>query len=254
MAPDPGRPLIVSLGEALIDLVADGQAASVEGATTFHKAAGGAPANVAVGLARLGQRVAFVGKLADDEFGRFLRRTLETEAVDVTGLVIDPAARTPLAFVGAGSTSERRFVFYHEGMADTLLRADELHRDLIGRARVFHFGSVTLAGEPGRSATIEAARQARDSGALVTFDPNVRLELWPRQDEARGTIVGGDARRPRRQGQPRRAAPADRHARARGRRTRAAVVWAAARRRDAWSRGGVLPDLHRRRSRAGVPG
>ncbi len=110
--------------------------------------------------------------------------------MDGTGIVIDATARTPLAFVGAGSTSERRFVFYHEGMADTLLRTDELHRELISRARVFHFGSVTLASEPGRSTTIEAARQARDSGALVTFDPNVRLELWPRQDEARDTIVG----------------------------------------------------------------
>ncbi len=186
-ARDGGHP-IVCLGEALIDFVAGEPTASVEAATTFHKAAGGAPANVAVGLARLGERVAFVGKVADDGFGRFLRTTLEQAGVDVTGLVTDGRARTPLAFVGAGTTTERAFVFYHQGMADTALRTSDLNRPLIVNAPIFHFGSVTLSAEPGRSATLAAAALARDRGAMVSFDPNVRLELWEEPGEALRTI------------------------------------------------------------------
>ena len=189
MTSDPTRGYSVSLGEALVDFVAIGQAATVESATTFHKAAGGAPANVAVGLARLGQRCAFIGKVSDDAFGQFLRRTLDSEGVDTVGLIVDSAAHTPLAFVGAGRTTERSFVFYHQGMADTLLRPDELDRELIAGARVLHFGSVTLSADPGRAATMAAVDLARERGAIVSFDPNVRLELWSDEDEARATIL-----------------------------------------------------------------
>lgn len=186
---DRSRPLVVCVGELLIDLVAVGAGVRNEDATTFHKAPGGAPANVAVALARLGIHSAFVGKVSDDGFGRFLRATLEREGVDVSGLVTDPAARTPLAFVGSDGGDGRSFIFYHRGMADTILRPDELDRDLIGSADALHFGSVTLAAEPGRSATMAAARLARASGRLVSFDPNVRLELWDSAAEARERIL-----------------------------------------------------------------
>jgi len=180
---------IVCLGEVLIDLVAADPGATVEESTVFRKAAGGAPANVAVGLARLRLHAAFIGKLAEDPFGKFLRITLESEGVDTSGLVTDQAARTPLAFVGAGMSKERGFVFYHRGMADTTLRTEELDRELIARARIFHFGSVTLVAEPGRTATIEAALLARGRGALVSFDPNIRLELWDRPQDAHDGIL-----------------------------------------------------------------
>lgn len=188
MTPEPDRDGIVCLGEVLVDLVAADAGATVEGSTTFRRAPGGAPANVAVGLARLGRRAAFMGKVADDAFGRFLRATLEAEGLDTSGLVSDPAVRTALAFVGAGNSTERSFVFYHRGMADTMLRTDELDRTLIARARLFHFGSVTLVAEPSRTATTEAARMARGGGSLVSFDPNIRLELWDRPEDARAAI------------------------------------------------------------------
>jgi fructokinase len=179
----------VCLGEALIDFVAlDSELGS---ASKFIRAAGGAPANVAVALSRLGTPSAFVGKLSTDLFGRFLRETLACEGVDLRGLVEDDVARTPLAFAGSDGTAGRAFVFYHDGMADTLLRADELlfARELITHARLFHFGSVTLAAEPGAGATLHAADCARRSSCLVSFDPNVRLEVWNSSEQARQTIL-----------------------------------------------------------------
>ncbi len=186
---EAGWPAVASLGEVLIDFVAVEGALHLEQATTFRRAAGGAPANVAVGLARLGIASAFVGKVGGDAFGRFLRQTLAEAGVDVRGLVEDPSARTPLAFVGSDGRGGRSFVFYHDGMADTLLRPDEVDRDLIAHATVFHFGSVTLAAEPSRDATLTAARWARQHGRLVSFDPNVRLELWDSPRRARDSIL-----------------------------------------------------------------
>jgi fructokinase len=179
---------VVCLGEVLIDLVAVDPDAAIQTATTFRKAPGGAPANVAVGVARLGIPSGFIGKVSDDAFGQFLRATLEREGVDVRSVVVDPTARTPLAFVGAAPGGGRAWIFYHRGLADTTLRWDELDSDLIDGAEVFHFGSVTLAAEPGRSTTLAAARVARDHGRLVSFDPNVRLELWDDGDDALRSI------------------------------------------------------------------
>lgn len=184
-----GQPAVVCLGEVLVDFVALEDKLPLEQATTFHRAAGGAPANVAVALARLGTHSSFVGKVGGDAFGHSLRQTLVAEGVDLRGLVEDSAARTPLAFVGSDGAGGRRFVFYHDGMADTLLRPDEVNRDLITHARVFHFGSVTLAAEPSATATLAAARWARASGCLVSFDPNVRLELWDSPRRALDSIV-----------------------------------------------------------------
>jgi fructokinase len=174
----------VAIGEILIDLVSIDALLTVEKAVLFRKTAGGAPANVAVGLARLDCESALIGKVADDSFGRFLQSTLELEGVRTDGLVCDRDARTPLAFVGAGEASERSFIFYHRGMADTTLRVDELDGPLLDHARVVHFGSVTLTAEPGRSTTRYAVERAKEAGALVSFDPNLRLELWSDTGEA----------------------------------------------------------------------
>jgi fructokinase len=178
-----GWPAVVCLGEILTDFVALDGALPLQQSTNFHKAAGGAPANVAVALARLGIAVAFIGKVGGDAFGLSLRETLADQRVDVRGLVEATTARTALAFVGSDGHGGREFVFYHDGMADTLLRPEEVDRDLIANASIFHFGSVTLAAEPSRTATAAAARWAHEDGCLVSFDPNVRLEVWgsPRQ-------------------------------------------------------------------------
>jgi fructokinase len=182
-------PSVVSLGEVLIDFVPVEGDVPIQVATAFRRAAGGAPANVAVALSRLGVDVAFVGKVGGDPFGGFLRQTLAGERVDLRGLVVAPDAQTPLAFVGADGKAGRSFAFYHNGTADTLLSEDEVDRDLIAHARIFHFGSVTLSAEPSRTATLAAAHAAREHGCLVSFDPNVRLELWAGRGRARECIT-----------------------------------------------------------------
>jgi fructokinase len=179
---------VVCLGELLVDLVALEAGASIERALTFRKAAGGAPANVAVGLARLGVQVGFIGKVGADPFGRFLRQTLVDEGVDVRGLCEDPRARTPIAFVAADDLTGGRFLLYRTGTADTRLARQDLDLDLIAGCQVFHFGSVSLTDEPSRTATLEAAHRARAAGALVSFDPNVRRDLWGSEQAARAAI------------------------------------------------------------------
>jgi fructokinase len=179
----------VCLGEVLIDFVARDSELPLQQATTLHKAAGGAPANVAAALARLGITVAFIGKVGGDAFGQSLRETLTAEGVTVRGLVEAPTARTALAFVGSDGHGGREFVFYHRGMADTLLRPEEVDRELIAQARIFHFGSVTLAAEPSRAATAAAAQWAREAGCLVSFDPNVRLEVWDSPRHALDSMI-----------------------------------------------------------------
>ena len=151
----------------------------------FIKAPGGAPANVAVGLARLGLDAGFLGKVGDDPFGRYLAGVLETNRVDVTGLRFTKEAQTSLAFVSLGKDGERSFLFYRSPGADTLLAPSEISREQLHRARCLHFGSLTLVREPARSATREAARIARDEGLILSFDPNVRPALWPSRREIR---------------------------------------------------------------------
>jgi fructokinase len=183
-------PSVVTLGEVLVDFVALETHQPLELAETFQRSPGGAPANVAVVLSRLGVRAALISKLGDDPFGQFLRDTLAAENVELRGLIGSPGVQTPLAFVGSSGLSGRTFVFYHGGMADTLLKPEEVDCELIAHASIFHFGSVTLAAEPSRSATLEAVRCAREHGLLVSFDPNVRLELWDSPRRALESITG----------------------------------------------------------------
>src|SRR4051794_18734680 len=180
---------VICLGEALIDFVADVHGVSLEDCPGFRKAAGGAPANVAVGVARLGQTSAFAGKVGDDPFGRFLERTLAENGVDTTPMRFDPEARTGLAFVSLLENGERDFVFYRHPSADMRLRPDELPVELFSGARVFHFGSISLISEPSRAATLAAARAARNCGCIVSYDPNLRLPLWPSAEAARAAML-----------------------------------------------------------------
>ncbi|RID47495.1 hypothetical protein BRARA_I04083 [Brassica rapa] len=125
------KSLIVSFGEMLIDFVPTVSGVSLAEAPGFIKAPGGAPANVAIAVSRLGGRAAFVGKLGDDEFGHMLAGILKQNGVSAEGINFDTGARTALAFVTLRSDGEREFMFYRNPSADMLLRPDELNLDLI---------------------------------------------------------------------------------------------------------------------------
>jgi fructokinase len=179
---------IVCLGEILIDMFPAEIGRRLVEVSAFHPKPGGAPANVAVAAARLGAKSAFIGKVGDDAFGRFLLETLAQEQVDTRGLRLDPAARTTMAFIALPDPHQAEFVFYRNPGADTLLRPDELEQEQLQQTRAFHFGSVSLSLEPCRSATLAAARLAKEAGALVSFDVNYRPSLWPHPDEALSVI------------------------------------------------------------------
>lgn len=170
---------VVSLGELLIDFVPTISGVSLIEAPAFKKAPGGAPANVAAGLAKLGVSCAFLGKVGEDAFGHFLKETLDEVGVNTSGLVFSQEARTALAFVSLRADGEREFMFYRNPSADMLYTPDEVDFNLIRSAKIFHFGSISLISEPSRSATLAAVETAHDAGTLISYDPNLRLALWP---------------------------------------------------------------------------
>jgi len=179
---------VVCIGEALIDFVSEKKNVSLENTPGFLKAAGGAPANVSVGLARLGRRVAFIGKVGNDCFGRFLANTLGDNGVDISNLLFDKKYKTRLAFVSLSEEGERVFEFYGESSADTKIKKDEIDASLIKRSKILHFGSISLISNPSRDATLMALGIAKDNNVLVSFDPNLRLSLWRNQNSARQKI------------------------------------------------------------------
>lgn len=173
---------IVAVGEVLIDLTQ--MSVNEQGIPQFAANPGGAPANLAVAAARLGADTAFVGKVGEDGFGNYLRSVLRENHVDVTGLLVDRKEHTTLAVVSVDETGERSFSFYRDPSADVNLKTEEIPEDLLKNTRVLHFGSVSLTAEPARSATIHAARTAREAGALVSYDPNYRASLWDSEETA----------------------------------------------------------------------
>jgi fructokinase len=175
----------ICLGELLIDFVPTVTGVNLIDAPAFVKAPGGAPGNVAVGLARLGIPSAFMGKVGDDPFGHFLANTLTEAGVDVGLLRFSTEARTALAFVSLRADGEREFMFYRHPSADMLFAPEEVDADAIKRAKLLHFGSISLIGEPSRGATLHAVDTARAAGCLVSYDPNLRLPLWPDATAAR---------------------------------------------------------------------
>lgn len=167
---------VVALGELLIDFAAEG--AGEDGYPVLRAQPGGAPANFLAALAKYGAKTALIGKVGADAFGALLLDTLRRAGIETAGVVEDPEAFTTLAFVTLDGRGERTFSFARKPGADTLLRAGEVDFRLIGEARCFHFGSLSLTDEPARAATRAAAACARAGGKLVTFDPNLRRPLW----------------------------------------------------------------------------
>jgi fructokinase len=182
---------VICLGELLIDFVPTVTGTTLIDAPAFRKAPGGAPANVAVGLARLGVPSAFMGKVGDDPFGHFLASTLAGAGVDTAPLRFSSEARTALAFVSLRADGEREFMFYRHPSADMLLTPEEVDEAAIRNAKLLHFGTISLISEPSRGATLHAIELARDAGCLISCDPNLRLALWPDAAAAReGLLLG----------------------------------------------------------------
>ena len=171
---------ILTLGELLVDFTP----VQVEGYPLLYSPnPGGAPANVAVQLARLGVRAGFVGKVGRDGFGRMLKDCLTEHQVEVSALVMDPRYSTTLAFVQLDAKGDRSFTFCRKPGADTQLELDEVDPGEIERCSILHFGSLSLTGDPSRTTALTLVRRARDAGKLISYDPNWRPPLWDSEEE-----------------------------------------------------------------------
>jgi fructokinase len=176
--------VIACLGEAIVDLVCERELAEPGEADQFVPHPGGALANVAVAARRAGAGAALLGGVGDDAWGSWLRERLWHEGVDVRWMATIEGASTPVAFVTFDWEREPSFAIYGEGIADAMRAADANLPAAIGAAEALVFGSNTLVGEPERELTLRARRAARDSGARVLFDPNLRPHRW--RDIGRG--------------------------------------------------------------------
>lgn len=181
-------PEALCIGELLIDFVSTTPDVTLAEAPGFVKAPGGAPANVAVGLAKLGVDAGFIGKVGADAFGDFLREVLQQNSVDTEYLIAGETSRTTLAFVATRSDGMKDITFYRHPGADIQLSPDEISRGYIQSAELFHYGSVSLSHSPSREATLHAIQSAKAGGARLSYDPNLRLMLWDDADDAKHWI------------------------------------------------------------------
>lgn len=180
---------VVALGELLIDFTSNGM--STQNNPLFEANPGGAPCNVLSMLAKLGKRVAFIGKVGDDAFGRQLEAAIEEVGIDGTGLCKDRRVHTTLAFVQKLANGDRDFSFYRDPGADMMLSKEDIDLDLIRNTAIFHFGSLSMTDEVCREATKTALDAAKKAGAIVSFDPNLREPLWKSLEAAREQIAYG---------------------------------------------------------------
>ena len=183
---------VLALGELLIDFTENG--ASAQGNPLLEANPGGAPCNVLAMLQKLGKRTAFVGKVGRDMFGAQLREAAESAGICMDYLLEDTHVHTTLAFVKTFPNGDRDFSFYRDPGADMMLRSDELPLEAIKKARIFHFGTLSMTHPDVRFATRKAVTVAKEAGALISFDPNLRPPLWYDLEEAREQIAWGLSR------------------------------------------------------------
>ena len=182
---------VLSFGELLIDFVALEMGVTVGDASGFVKAPGGAPANVAAAVARLGYKSAFMGQVGDDPFGRHLAAVLAAEDVNIEGLTFSSEARTALAFVSNTADGDRSFMFYRHPSADMLMKPDDVQPGVIDAFAAFHYGSISLNHEPVASALLKALDLALEGQKFISYDPNLRLPLWPSAAAAKAGMLSG---------------------------------------------------------------
>ena len=180
---------VVALGELLIDFTDNG--ISGQGNTIFEANPGGAPCNVLAMLQKLGNKTAFIGKVGKDIFCTKLKEVLKEVGIDTSGLVMDKKVRTTLAFVQTLKGGDRDFSFYRNPGADMMLEEGDINNSLIKNCKIFHFGTLSMTHKGVRKATKKAIKKAKESGALISFDPNLRPPLWESLDDAKKQVEYG---------------------------------------------------------------
>ncbi|MBQ7258086.1 MAG: carbohydrate kinase [Abditibacteriota bacterium] len=182
---------VVTLGESFVDFTPIIPETNMVDSEGFKKNAGGAVSNVACGVATLGGSAAFLGKIGLDPFGEFLYQTFKSKGVDVSGIRRTKEALTKLAFVNYLPNGSRDFVFWGNPSADEIYKESELEYRILDNTKVFHYGSISMIADDSYKATMSAITRAKLKGALISYDPNVRMRLWPDELIAKEKIVEG---------------------------------------------------------------
>ena len=178
---------IVALGEILIDFVEmDNQS---EVLPSYVAQPGGAPANVLCTATKFSKQCALIGKVGQDKFGDILVKTLQEHNVETKHVIVSSEYNTTLAFVHLDANGDRSFSFYREGCADTMLLKEEIDVSLLEECRLFHFGSNSLTTDGNKHSTEYALKIAKQKGAIISFDPNIRTNLWKDTNQIRPAIL-----------------------------------------------------------------
>ncbi|MET2947206.1 aminoimidazole riboside kinase [Vibrio owensii] len=166
-------------GDAVVDLIPDTD-------STYLKCPGGAPANVAVAISRLGGNSAFFGRVGQDPLGRFMKATLAQEQVNTDYMLLDEAQRTSTVIVDLDDSGERSFTFMVKPSADQFLIPADIPE--FAQGEWLHVCSIALANEPSRSSTLKAMQDIKAAGGFVSFDPNLREEVWATPEELKPVV------------------------------------------------------------------
>lgn len=180
---------IICLGEVLIDMFPAEVGKGLTEVSSFRPVPGGAPANVAVAGSHLGLQTAFIGKVGEDAFGRHLADVLKNHHVDTRGMRFDKTARTGLAFIALPDADNYEILFYRNPGADMRLKSSELDFKMLQDTKSLHFGSLSLAQEPSKTATLQAIETVKQTNGLISFDVNYRPTLWESPHQFRECIT-----------------------------------------------------------------
>lgn len=175
---------IICLGEALIDFIPMDSTNTV-----YKKSPGGAPANVAVGLSRLGATSTFIGKVGNDVLGHSLHDTLDKYGVHVDQIKLTDEAKTGITLVTLTAEGERSFEFYISPSADQLLHATDINEGAFKSSSILHIGSISLINAVSKLATKTAINLARKHGLSISFDANIRHSLWINDEQIKQEII-----------------------------------------------------------------
>lgn len=175
---------VIAVGRACIDLNANEYNMPMEETMTFTKYVGGSPANVAIGSAKLGLKVGFIGKLADDQHGRFIEKYMREVGVDTSNMVIDKEGhKTGLTFTEILSPSECSILMYRDDVADLYLDPSEVNEDYIKRAKILLVSGTALAKSPSREALLKSVSLAKKHGVKIVFELDYRPYTWQSPEE-----------------------------------------------------------------------
>lgn len=174
---------VVAMGELLVDFTENG--ISEQGNPILEANPGGAPCNVLSMLQRLGKTTAFIGKVGQDVFGKMLIDVVREQGINADNLLVDEEVPTTLAFVHTEKDGDRSFSFYRNPGADMMLRWNEIHEELLGDTKIFHFGTLSMTDEQIADTTKMAVQKAKKNGTIISFDPNLRPPLWKNLEDAK---------------------------------------------------------------------